>query len=35
MNGGSGKVVVDDSGTAVLVLNALPAAPPERPIRRG
>jgi anti-sigma-K factor RskA len=27
MNGGSGKVVVDDSGTAVLVLNALPSAP--------
>jgi len=27
MNGGSGKVVVDDSGAAVLVLNALPAAP--------
>jgi anti-sigma factor RsiW len=27
MNGGSGKVVVDDAGTAVLVLNALPSAP--------
>jgi anti-sigma-K factor RskA len=27
MNGGSGKVVVDGSGTAVLVLDALPAAP--------
>ena len=27
MNGGSGKVVVDDAGTAVLVLDALPAAP--------
>ena len=27
MNGGSGKVVVDDAGTAVLVLNALPPAP--------
>ena len=27
MNGGSGKVVVDEKGTAVLVLNALPSAP--------
>jgi len=27
MNGGSGKVVVDDAGTAVLVLDALPSAP--------
>jgi anti-sigma factor RsiW len=27
MNGGSGKVVVNDAGSAVLVLNALPAAP--------
>ena len=27
MNGASGKVVVNEAGSAVLVLNALPAAP--------